>query len=646
MKKISTLSLALLVASSVYAVEPTVIQVSETSGDLKTSEAQVVKVVKAAEASNADAMLRSKFDMQAKAPSRADGGDVTVQYGFPTGSLFNYPTFSVAGEPGHLLASPTFVSLPAFADVTYPNNSFKLENGKPVRARDLNYVWTFGEGENAYDEESSYSLTIQSYPGVYCYPYGQAVPVLSLDGKTFQLGQEGQTESGQTQFFPSWIVAGGAPYVSQEQIDRWNNNPQTSTWSDFDAAFKLIDMGVEGVESYYNEGAFMLGFSQKSDAVNRTWEEVLGQSLEEGEMDHVSDVKLGGLGMLIADPGQVWSVSEVSAYFSCYLEAGATFDICFYALNSDNTPNFDKEILKYTYEAEAKVGTLSKNANLEVNIPFITVDEYGDELSYKAIDGGMFMVINNFNDNVKKLCPTMAGYPYNNSGTVVNNYLYNTLFALVDCQYDGADKSYVVDNPYIFGDEAKNEWTLPVGFNIMLKAEYPYLQADSYASNETEGWVATEEGVSEFEMSIKSAADTRIYRVLCPASLENVVISGPNGTEIPEWLTVSAEAGNDYFEGLQSNMDVRAFVIQFALTDGATPSGTEIYVSYKGHTNIFKVNPELSGIEGVVDNGAETVASEYYDLQGRKLYNEPANGLFIRKDIKADGSVKSVKVVK
>ena len=646
MKKISTLSLSLLVASSVYAVEPVANQISESSVDLMTSEAQVAKAVNAGVASNADLMLRSKFDARAKAPSRADGGEVTVQYGFPTGALFNYPTFSVAGQPGSLLASPTFVSLPAYADVTYPNNSFKLVDGKPARAKDLNYVWTFGEGDNAYNEESSYSLTIQSYPGLYCFPYGQAVPVLSLDGNTFQLGQEGQTTTGQTSFFPNWVVTGGGAYVSQEQIDRWESNPQTSTWSDFDAAFKLIDMGVEGAASYYNEGSFMLGFGSKSASVNKDWESVLGSDLEEGEMDHVSDVKLSGLGMLIANPGQAWSVSEISTYFSCYLEAGATFDICFYALNADNTPNFDKEILKYTYEAEAKIGTLSKNGSLEVNVPFTTVDEYGDELSYKTIDGGMFMAINNCNDKVKKLCPTMAGYPYTRGGTVINNYLYNTLFALVDCKYDGADKLYVVDNPYIFGDEANDEWTLPVGFNIMLKAEYPYLQADSYFSSADGGWVATEEGATEFELSVKSAADARIYRILCPSSLENVEISGPNGTEIPEWLAVGVEAGNDFFTGLQANMDVRAFVIQFALTDGATPSGTEIYVSYKGHTNIFKVNPELSGIEGVVDNGVETVASEYYDLQGRKLYNEPANGLFIRKDIKADGSVKSVKVVK
>ena len=114
--------------------------------------------------------------------------------------------------------------------------------------------------------------------------------------------------------------------------------------------------------------------------------------------------------------------------------------------------------------------------------------------------------------------------------------------------------------------------------------------------------------------------------------------------DIPEWLSVSVENANDFFTNLEA--EARAYIIQFALADGAQPSGCEIEVEYKGIKNIYKVNPDLSGIEGVVESGAETVSSEYYDLQGRKLYGEPANGLFIRKDIKADGSVKAVKIAK
>lgn len=52
-----------------------------------------------------------------------------------------------------------------------------------------------------------------------------------------------------------------------------------------------------------------------------------------------------------------------------------------------------------------------------------------------------------------------------------------------------------------------------------------------------------------------------------------------------------------------------------------------------------------TGIEEIVSD-AEVVATNYIDLQGRKLSAEPANGLFIRQDIKADGTTTAVKIVK
>lgn len=53
---------------------------------------------------------------------------------------------------------------------------------------------------------------------------------------------------------------------------------------------------------------------------------------------------------------------------------------------------------------------------------------------------------------------------------------------------------------------------------------------------------------------------------------------------------------------------------------------------------------EMSGIGDVVADG-EVVATEYFDLQGRKISGE-ANGVVIKKMTMTDGSVKTVKVVK
>lgn len=53
-----------------------------------------------------------------------------------------------------------------------------------------------------------------------------------------------------------------------------------------------------------------------------------------------------------------------------------------------------------------------------------------------------------------------------------------------------------------------------------------------------------------------------------------------------------------------------------------------------------------ASIGNVAAENVETVAVRYYNLQGVQLSSEPTNGIFIRQNVKADGSVKAVKVVK
>jgi len=65
------------------------------------------------------------------------------------------------------------------------------------------------------------------------------------------------------------------------------------------------------------------------------------------------------------------------------------------------------------------------------------------------------------------------------------------------------------------------------------------------------------------------------------------------------------------------------------------------YAPAKFWDDIQKLN---AGVGSVVSDAA-TVSSAYYDLQGRKIA-EPSRGLYIRQDVKADGTIETVKVVK
>lgn len=88
-------------------------------------------------------------------------------------------------------------------------------------------------------------------------------------------------------------------------------------------------------------------------------------------------------------------------------------------------------------------------------------------------------------------------------------------------------------------------------------------------------------------------------------------------------------------------------VILIPNPDVTIPSTGWIKASYKGHEVTFNLT-ETSAIEDIesdVINDIEAVATEYFDLQGRKLAGD-ANGIVIKKMTMADGSVKAVKVVK
>ena len=83
-------------------------------------------------------------------------------------------------------------------------------------------------------------------------------------------------------------------------------------------------------------------------------------------------------------------------------------------------------------------------------------------------------------------------------------------------------------------------------------------------------------------------------------------------------------------------------------------SGDYIQIQAQGYVNeteFYIENVRLlddpAGIEGVAtDEASEVVSSEYFDLQGRQLKAAPEAGLYLRRDIRANGTANTVKVVR
>ncbi|MBQ9073112.1 MAG: hypothetical protein IJY30_01410, partial [Muribaculaceae bacterium] len=95
---------------------------------------------------------------------------------------------------------------------------------------------------------------------------------------------------------------------------------------------------------------------------------------------------------------------------------------------------------------------------------------------------------------------------------------------------------------------------------------------------------------------------------------------------------------------------IRPNVTSYSLTlpEGAYTVGVQAISTYNETYSVFATaSIGEAGIDNVAaDSDAEVVATEYFNIQGQKLNAVPETGIFVKKNIKADGSVKAVKVVK
>lgn len=112
-----------------------------------------------------------------------------------------------------------------------------------------------------------------------------------------------------------------------------------------------------------------------------------------------------------------------------------------------------------------------------------------------------------------------------------------------------------------------------------------------------------------------------------------------NIVKIP--LTDFIDQYNNEAEGMQEFVNSRWFDVNaFALVGGGDWAVNELDIC-----DMWIGGPlGEDGVNGV--EISETVATEYYNLQGLKLAEAPVKGIFVKKEIKANGAVKAVKVVK
>ena len=102
--------------------------------------------------------------------------------------------------------------------------------------------------------------------------------------------------------------------------------------------------------------------------------------------------------------------------------------------------------------------------------------------------------------------------------------------------------------------------------------------------------------------------------------------------------------GQDENDNIILESDGSSYLCELGFSDNEEYDGYLYGVYTAMVVEITPVTLIEAGIDGVTENKGDVVATEYFDMLGRKA--DKAHGLVVKKMRYADGSVKSVKVVK
>lgn len=262
-------------------------------------------------------------------------------------------------------------------------------------------------------------------------------------------------------------------------------------------------------------------------------------------------------------------------------------------------------------------------------VKFQVTDDFGTYEVTPEIDSDIMVVVTGYQQ------PAMKQFSFNISQ---DNY-YDGQGSRAYCGYSVGETT---DKPELLGlMNFFRSTQLPGSFGILLDMDMPFLIAN-YANCPDSYEVPAEGGAVE-PVQGTEAGPLQLYSY---ESSENWSVTQEDGSDLPSWITVepSDEANEEgEFSGL-----VKVFMDVEKLPEGEAGRGVKVKFSYPGASYVFTVTQgdyEFDAVEGI-ESDSETVAKEYYNLQGQKLNAAPENGVYILKSIKADGSYKSVKVAK
>ena len=619
MKKIIISSLALAAATVASANQNALVAASLDNGsEVKLERSGVLKVMPAKDVKMAtSAILKSDLKASENASRAEETPDINPLYNYPNGTFFSFFSFE-AGNESYTLPNVAFA--PAYGDNVWTNDSwYTTATGNPTwrLPEGTSYQWQILGGNGTVIDEAT-TVDFTSYMEAAAFKgLGYYAPVLTINGKEYQYGQEG-SQGFNPQFFEYGGSGAGSPEMMAEypgilasqlgapvtNFQDGGAQPYNRASDDFfgnftGGAFNYPGAGENSIESYY------------ADEQNGITADM---------------IKVLGLCQMFPAPAAPYALSDLSvmAHITCKANAKLNFT---FAPVVDDKIDLENPILEYTHTFVEDVN----DKTVAIEIPFTSLNEIGDELDYKLVDTEMIMIISGFagNELITSFNPLIAGFLYD---TTYSYFSPDPAFTMAMLQIGTGENAQIgfSSTRYLAGFRGQTG-VVYANYNSMvieMNVEYPYLKPYSI--------LALEEGEQDEELDPEAEVYSigltlenpdALLRVLCPGDIENITVSTVDGNDLPEWLACETVAAADLEteEGAEAvDEGQKYFYLYFGLENEVpeTPVNCYVKVEYKGQSSVFFVTTgDPTGIDNVtaVEKAELDWNAPVYNVMGQKV---------------------------
>lgn len=613
MKKIIISSLALAAATVASANQNALVAASLDNGsEVKLERSGVLKVMPAKDVKMAtSAILKSDLKASENASRAEETPDINPLYNYPNGTFFSFFTFDAGNEPYTL---PNVAFAPAYCDNVWTNDSwYTIAPGNPTwrLPEGTSYQWQIlGGNGTVIDEATTFDFT--SYMEAATFKgQGYYAPVLTINGKEYQYGQEG-SQKFNPQFFEYGGRGAGDPEMMAEYPGYLASQLGVQVTNFQDGGAQPYNRASDDFFGNFTGGAFNYPGSAEESV------EVYYADEQNGITADM--IKVLGFCQMFPAPAAPYALSDLSVTARITCKANAKLNFTFAPVVNDKI-DLENPILEYTHTFVEDVN----DKTIAIEIPFTSLNEIGDELDYMLVDTEMIMIISGFagNELITSFNPLIAGFLYD---TTYSYFSPDPSYTMAMLQIGTGENAQIgfSSTRYLAGFRGQTgvEYVSYNSMVIEMNVEYPYIKPMLNIVTGEEYDPTTEiisVGLSNDEYETAVA-------VLCPGDVENVTCSTITGDDIPSWLVCEVVSAAEFEADDNGPVDEgqKYFYVYLGLADNApaTPVNCYVKLEYKGQSTVmFVTTGDPAGIDNVT--AAEAAELDWnapvYNVMGQKV---------------------------